>query len=399
MAAASESHPSTMPLRGRYLVSPFEDANDPRSWSGTPYYFLRACQSAGILDEALPALSSAGLRRALARIRWNLKRSITEFRVGGYWYSEESFEDVWQPIMPLLEDALIVCCACPMPLMVSMNERIRKWAFIDQTGKQYYEGSCPMGAKLQRELFDRETVAYQSCEGIIAHSQWAATSVAEDYGIPKDKIHVVIPGAHLDPVAYQTWRQNSAAAAFTRRLESSALRLVFCGNDDLSGKGLDRLIEGISVAKGRGFRGRLRIVGRFQAALMRRYPNLDGIEFAGFVNKEKEPLRFIELLADNDLGILLSRKEAASTVVREFAAVGLPTVVTEVGGMPEQTIAGASIVLRRDVTPERVSETLLQLEADRTLRERLTWAAWEARDTALWSASTSKIRAFWPYPC
>ncbi len=380
-------------------MSPFEDANNPEAWSGTPYYFLRACQSAGILDEALPALGSGRLRRDLARILWNLKRLITEFRFGGYWYSEDSFEDVWRSILPLLEDAVIVCCACPMPFVVSTNKRIKKWAFIDQTGRQSIEYNCvsSMDSKLRRRLYERETVAYQHCEGIIAHSQWAANSVATDYGIPETKIHIVKPGAHLDGVVYEAWCQYEAASVFARRLESSALRVVFCGNDDLRGKGLDRLIEGVSLAKARGFRGRLRIYGRFSEAVTRRYSRRDIVEFAGFVNKESEPFRFINSLADNDVGILLSRKEAAPVAVREFGAVGLPTVVTQVGGMPEQTIPGASIVLREAVTPQEVSDTLLQLETDHTMREQLSCAAWAARETALWSASTARILKFWPY--
>jgi glycosyltransferase involved in cell wall biosynthesis len=165
----------------------------------------------------------------------------------------------------------------------------------------------------------------------------------------------------------------------------------------LYGKGLDRLIEGVSWAKARGFRGRLTIYGRLPEAVTHRYSSRDNIEFAGFINKEKEPLRFIRLLADNDVGCLLSRKDAAPIVVREFVALGLPTIVTLVGGIPDQAIAAASIMLPQAVTPAGIGETLLQLENDHRLRERLQHAAWEAHETALWSASISKIRSFWPY--
>jgi len=385
--------------RKRYIVCPFEDANDPESWSGTPYYFLRACKAEGLLDEALPMLAQDDVGRLTGKVLWNLKRALTEGRLGGYWYSERSFEDVWAPILPRLEDAVAICCACPMPLSVSRNRKITKWLFIDQTSRQSLEDNCSsaVDARLRNMLYSRETGAYQMCEGIIAHSRWAASSVVADYEISRDKVYVVVPGANLDPAAYDVWHRNEAASAFIRRLQSPVLRVVFCGHDDFYRKGLDRLIEGVSWAKANGFRGRLSIYGRFPEAVTRSYSTMNNIEFAGSINKEKEPIRFMQLLADNDVACLVSRKEAGGTVLREFAALGLPTIVTRVGGIPDHAIESASIMLPQAVTPEGIGETLLKLESDHCLRERLQRAAWDAHETALWPASISKFRTFWPY--
>jgi glycosyltransferase involved in cell wall biosynthesis len=286
-----------------------------------------------------------------------------------------------------------------MPYSVSRNEKIKKWLVVDQTKRQFYEDnrSPAIDAKLRHAVYRREAFAYQACEGIIAFNRWASSSIVADYGAPADKVFVVVPGANFDPSAYDIWHQSEAAAAFIRRLESPFLRVVFCGNDSY-GKGLDRLIDGVSWAKARGFRGRLTIYGSLPEAVTRQYSSRTNIEFAGFINKEKEPLRFIRLLADNDVGCLVSRKEAGGGVVCEFAALGLPTIITRVGGIPDTAIAAASIALPGAVTPEVIGETLLELESDRCLRERLQRAAWEAHETALWSASIAKIRRFWPYP-
>ena len=213
-------------VKERYLVAPFEDANDPQAWSGTPYYFLRACQAGGLLDQALPMPVAYNLRRSVRKILWNLKRACTELRLGGYWHSERSFEDVWAPVVPRLEGAVVICCACPMPFSVSRNDKIKKWMFIDQTLRQYYEDNRPpaIDAELRAAVYRRETLSYHACEGIIAHSRWAAAGVVGDYGIPADKVYVVVPGANLDPAAYDLWRQSEAVSAFARRLESPTLR-------------------------------------------------------------------------------------------------------------------------------------------------------------------------------
>ena len=156
-----------------------------------------------------------------------------------------------------------------MPFVVSTNKRIRKWAFIDQTGRQSIEDNCvsSMDSKLRRRLYDRETVAYQLARASSHTASGLRTAWQRITEFRKTKIHIVKPGAHLDGVVYETWCRIAKPPQYLHAASRVPLLVVFCGNDDLRGKGLDRLIEGVSLAKARGFRGRLRMYGRFRRRL------------------------------------------------------------------------------------------------------------------------------------
>jgi glycosyltransferase involved in cell wall biosynthesis len=69
------------------------------------------------------------------------------------------------------------------------------------------------------------------------------------------------------------------------------------------------------------------------------------------------------MLAACDLGFVLSYKEALSFACREMMALGLPMLVTRVGGLPENLSEGKNgwIVEARDVSG--LSEVLRQIAA------------------------------------
>jgi glycosyltransferase involved in cell wall biosynthesis len=81
------------------------------------------------------------------------------------------------------------------------------------------------------------------------------------------------------------------------------------------------------------------------------------------------------LLAACDVGFVLSYKEALSFACREMMALGLPVIVTRIGGLPENLSEGENgwIVSVRDVLA--MSEVLRQIAAQPELLREFGVAA------------------------
>jgi glycosyltransferase involved in cell wall biosynthesis len=81
--------------------------------------------------------------------------------------------------------------------------------------------------------------------------------------------------------------------------------------------------------------------------------------------------RVIDYLARMSIGCLTSLSEGFSNAILEYMAVGLPAVVTDVGGNREAVVDGETGYLVRERTPEAFAAPLLHLLRDEDLRRRM----------------------------
>ena len=79
----------------------------------------------------------------------------------------------------------------------------------------------------------------------------------------------------------------------------------------------------------------------------------------------------VSLLPHFHVGVLSSLSESLSNALVEYAAVGLPTVATDVGGTREVVIDGQTGFLVPPRSPEQMAERICQLLANETLRRTL----------------------------
>lgn len=366
------------------------DANDPRTWSGIPYHFLLAAREAGLVDEGLP-LTYEGPGWRARRLAWNALRPMTLDRPGGFQYSPTFLERLWAPARGRLEGAAVINTFQLDPPSVVADARVERWWFIDQTLTQLlrdYGDGARIGRRIQRDALRREREGYHSARGIIAHSSWAARSLLEDYDVPKERVHVVVPGANVDPGAYHAWDAAPRAPG--------PLRLVFVGKE-WERKGLDRLLRALAEARARGASATLRVIGCPREALPPELRRVEGVEWTGFIDKRRDPARFLRLVSDSDVGCLLSRAEAGGMSLREFHALGLPTLATTAGGAPEHAIADASVPVPIDATTPEIADRIVELAESEERLDRLRARAWARRHEATWAASVDKILAFWPH--
>jgi glycosyltransferase involved in cell wall biosynthesis len=386
-------------MRPKAFLAAMGDSNSPVTWSGIPYHFLQAARAEGLLDEGLP-LATDGAGWKARRIAWNIGRVLSGDRLGGYQYSSAFLERLWSPVTARLRNNVVVNCFQLYPPSIVKDPAIEKWFFLDQTLLQlfdFYGQRSSVGRRIAQSAIEREREGYQSAAGVIVHSRWAARCVIGDYGVAANRVHVVTPGANVDPFEYARWeieeeKRRSVEAKHAER----PLRLVFVGKY-WRRKGLDRLLGALRLARRAGSRATLRVIGCERASLPAELLDVDGVEWIGFVDKRADAGKFLHAVSECDIGCLLSRVEAGGIAYREYHALALAVLGTNAGGAPEHMIPETSIVVSTEAADEEVAATLLKLERDSAHLKRLRESAWNLRRNALWQETVRQIQNFWPY--
>ncbi len=343
-------------MRARSFLAAVGDANSPVTWSGIPYHFLQAGRAQGLLDEGLP-LSTEGKRWYTRRVAWNLASKASGDRYGGYQYSRAFLEKLWAPVISRIRGSVVINCFQLFPPSVVENRSIEKWFFTDQTLLQ---------------LFDF-------------------------YGIrPANHVHVVVPGANIDPVEYERWESQEEQRRANDSGSNRRMRLVFVGKE-WRRKGLDRLLRAIALARRSGFSATLRVIGCRRESLPNELRDVAGVEWLSFIDKSIHPAEFLRAVGECDVGCLLSRAEAGGIALREYHALGLVVLGTDSGGAPEHMIHEACVLLSTQSTDEAIASELLRLEADVSRFVSLKEAAWRTRRRALWTKTVERILGFWPH--
>jgi glycosyltransferase involved in cell wall biosynthesis len=219
-------------------------------------------------------------------------------------------------------------------------------------------------------------------------SRFAAESVRRDYGVPDERIHVVVPGANLDPELYRRWE---ATAGQARSRTSDTLRLVMVSTQ-WRRKGLDRLLRALSLARRDGLRATLKVIGSSREELPPELAAQEGVEWLGRINKDTEADRFLHAVADADVGCILARYEAGGSVLREYHALGLAAFATTAGGMPDFMFSDAAVTVAPDASDEEIAAQLSSLGRDRGRLEALRRVAWQRRHEATWEETVRRLR-------
>jgi len=375
------------------LVACVGDAESPLSWSGIPYHLTEAGRAVGFIAEGL-RLDVTRLRRR--KLLWNLWQVVRGDRRGGYQYSADFLDRLWAPVRDVLAGATVLNCFPLYPPSVAARSDVARWSFIDLSLTQlfdYYLVRGTIGTRVAADAVARERAGYARSSGVIAMSRFAATHLRDVYGVPAERVHVVVPGANLAPAAYARWEQ----AEGERRARGAPpgdgpLRLVMVSTQ-WRRKGLDRLLRALLLARRQGLEVTLRVVGNVQADLPQALTEQPGIEWLGRINKDKDADRFLSAVADADVGCIFSRYEAGGSVLREYHALGLAAFATEAGGMPDFMFDDASVTVSPDAPDEALAEKLLALGREPDRLAALRAAAWRRRHEALWTSSVERLRA------
>ena len=380
------------------LLACVGDANDPATWSSTPYHVLIEGKRQGVIDAGL-SLDPATRRLRARRVAWNLMRVAVDRRLGGFQYSESFLERLWAAERPRVCGARVVSHFQLYPRSVVRAPSVERWYYLDGTLRQlmdyYGEHMKPHRAA---EVLAREGEGYRLAAGVMTMSRFAADSVVRDYGVDPARVHVVIPGANLTQEVFDAFEQEAVAwrdPATGRSLDRPAddpPRLVFVGRAAVR-KGLDRLLGALRIARQRGSRATLRVIGLEASAAPPNLQDVPGVEWLGLVSRRTDARRFCRLVAECDVGLLLSRQEMAGISLREFVALGLPVIGPLTGGSPDLMSPDSSVGVTPEAADEELADLLMSLETDRPAWDRRRAAAWATRREVLWEPAVRRMGA------
>ena len=184
-----------------------------------------------------------------------------------------------------------------------------------------------------------ERAVYAGAVTVVANSRWVAGSLERDYGVDPARIDVLPMGVPVPP-------------AVPKAAPAGLPRVLFVG------RGMDR--KGGTQLRDVHQRW---LADRCELVLVTRSPVEPGRNLVVVDDVRPGDGRIDRLLAGSALMALPSRIDQWPNAVMEAMALGVPPVVSRVGGLPEMVADGAGVVLA-DESDETLRDTITDLLDD-----------------------------------
>lgn len=258
-------------------------------------------------------------------------------------------------------DAILFHTQVPAVLSTGWLRRVPGVVSLDATPLQYdelgayysHEAGPPWLEQLKFRL-NRDCLA--AARRIVTWAAWTKRSVVSDYGMPEDKVVVIPPG-----VTVRDWLVPDSRAG-----RSGPVKVLFVGGD-LERKGGLLLLQAFRALRD----GATQAGAEIELHLVTRAPLPP--EPGLFVYNDIEPNSpaLKQLYFASDIFCLPTYGDCLPMVLSEAGASGLPSVATDLAGIPEIVLAGETgLLVPRGDLPALVA-ALQRLIADRDLRLRM----------------------------
>ncbi|MFG6511435.1 MULTISPECIES: glycosyltransferase family 4 protein [unclassified Sulfitobacter] len=374
-------------LTKQLMVACVGSTNNPNDFGGLPYHLVEAGRENGVIKGGF-SFGASRLNLRIGRYLWNARHYAKARKYGGFQYSETFLRSLWRQVPDVEKRAPIINLFQLYP-KAEMERATPKFFYLDQTLSQvfhYYGSGSSMSAGWRNDVLNRERQQYAAAEKVFFRSHWAASRAKIDYGLPDTKVAVVLPGANINKEVLDTFDREHQVQEPAR----NELRLVFVGKE-WRRKGLDRLLRAMKIADSQGARLSLSVIGmRPEEEVLKIAEGLQ-VNWLGFVDKARDPMGFVHLLSQHDIGVLLSRQEAGGVSLREFGRLGMPVIGPNTGGSPEFAMAESAKLVSPCASDLEISEILLDLSADPNALYLAKREAWERRLDFDWTAAVDKL--------
>lgn len=202
---------------------------------------------------------------------------------------------------------------------------------------------------------ERDASLALAAQHLFPMSTWIADSLSKDCAVPADRVTVMPPSVVVP------------RALPLRGGGQEKLQIIFIGND-FQRKGGDLLCEWIAgpLAK----LAELHVVSADPKAK----GDIAGVTFHGRVPNEK---LLTEVLPRMDVFCLPTRSDMSPQVLAEAAAAGLPSVSSNIGGIPDLVENGVTGHLVDPKDNDGFVRALSDMSTDRDKTREMGMAAWE----------------------
>ena len=310
---------------GLALATTSDDPRNPRAWSGTPNAILRAMQNLECLQTSILGPLDPGLRliEGARKLRWSLesKRYLWEREPRILRRYRSQFQAKLNATKPDVVLALGTIAAAALPRSVPYI------VYIDATFKlnvDYYPtmtGICDRSLQLGNAV---DQAAFHGASHVVATSEWAAASVIHGYGTPAERVSVVPIGAqHVCSLMPDEILQ------FAEARTAGPLRLLWIGVE-WQRKGGDVAVAIAHELQSRGIDVELHIAGLIPENEICALPF---VRVHGFLDARTQKQQLVDLFLSSFALLLPSRAENTSVVIADAASFGVPSFVSDTGGM------------------------------------------------------------------
>jgi glycosyltransferase involved in cell wall biosynthesis len=233
-------------------------------------------------------------------------------------------------------------------------------------------------AKQDGEYIQRK--ALEKSSAVILPTEWAARAAVEHYGLSPDVVNVVPYGANFEEADIPSQTQ-----ALERHLHEE-VRLLWIGVDWVRKGGTIAYACLMSLLE-RNVNARLTVCGCTPPAEFEH----SRIEVIPFLSKQDPVQRgqLSQLFLQASFFLLPTSSEAAAIVLCEASAHGLPSLVSDTGGMSGVVADGVNgYLLPADAAGSQYADKVVEIVADQeayrqvvltsrqTFEEKLNWDAW-----------------------
>ena len=194
--------------------------------------------------------------------------------------------------------------------------------YLDMTLHQYlkYEHFGAVPKRVSDEIFQTEKQSYARADRIFAATAVTREQLTTLYGVPQEKIEVIGRGVNLPLGLY--------SISESQKSSESLLRIGFVGHD-FKRKGLPTLIEVVNTTPELADKIVLNAIGPTENDIKAQ----PWMKLHGYVNKKDALERYIEILANSDIGYLFSESEGIPGSVLEFLCLGIPCLISDIPEM------------------------------------------------------------------
>lgn len=368
------------------------DPDQVSTWSGTPYFTVRALrqrghdvETIGPLDLPYPLLTKTypRLYHRLTGRTYDITRTA---------FAAKAFARQAEKIIGKRHFDLVLSPSSVVAAYLDTGCPLVTWedaTFAGMVG--YYPGpwsklspaTIEDGNRLQQRALSRVALAAYA-------SDWAAESALANYATDPTKIASIPLGANLETPPDRA----AVAAAIAGRQASGECRLLFIGVD-WQRKGGDLVIDTALLLQRAGIKVAVDIVGCTPPHAVPEFARLHG-----FVSKSSEAGRkkIERLLLDAHYLFVPSIAECYGLVFAEAAAYGVPSLARATGGIPSVVRNGLNgRAFPPDAAPQAFAEYILQ---EFGIAGRYDESAHRARmlfeETLNWDAAVENLESYFP---
>ena len=355
------------------------DASDVHNWSGLGYYIAKSLNTADIELEYIGNLDNKYSLPCKVKKRIYRQLSTKRYLCNREPYLLKSYaKQVSNALRSSRADIVFSPGTIPIAYL-NTDKPIVYWTdatFAGMIGfysefSNLCKESIKNGNKMEQEALSR-------CSCAIYASEWAAKTAIQNYSVDARKIKVVPFGANIS-----CSRTIIDIEEMVDNRDARTIKLLFCGVDWYR-KGGDVVLKTAEMLSAEGVDVELNVVGCQPPGSVP-----DFVKIHGFVSKKTVEGRQLldSLFSRAHFLFLPSQAECYGLVFAEASSFGLPSIATDVGGIPtivKNGINGQLFSLTdcadtyysyiKDVTSSRARYRDLALSSFKEYENRLNWS-------------------------